>query len=457
MGNTQPLFAVIDVETTGGKPMNSKITEIAIIITDGNKIIDEYTTLVNPMKPIDRFVVKLTGISDAMVSKAPLFSELMPKIKEMIQDKIIVAHNVDFDYQMLQREFIEVGDYLNNQKLCTVKASKKVFKDITSFNLGNICSNLGIELTNAHRAYDDTLATTHLLHKVLEIYNYEFLKEEMNRQNHVIELPKHWKGIDLNEIQPFNVLYTCLNADKNPIFIDHSDNFQKKLFKILESYKNNEPKYKKIVEETVYLEYENMDLPLKAELKGLNLIQIHKPKFNKPFKSFTEKYTMYLEKDELGMYFLKISETSTFTNFPEGPYISSASFRNTEKIKIRILMNQELKALLFTKKHIQKEDKQHIEQKVKEYNIKFTKSFVEFCCPFKEGYYIFKSHEGKVEAIYVKNYYIHSWGTGELINNSIVDFNADFIFDTNQKITRKFLNILGSYSHKTIIITPHEY
>lgn len=452
MEEHKPLFAVIDLETTGGKPMNSKVTEIAIIISDGTQIIEEFTSLVNPKKLIDRFVVKLTGITDAMVSSAPLFSDLLPKIKELIGSKIIVAHNVDFDFQMLQREFIEAGDFLTNQKFCTVKASKKVFKDITSFNLGNICNSLGIELSNAHRAYDDTLATTHLLHKLLEKETFDFLVEEIQRQNYIFELPTHWEQIQFQDIQPFNVLYTCYNNDNIPIYIDANENFQKRIFKILDSYKNNESKYKKIVDETTRIEFESIELPLKSELKALNLIQQFKPKYNKPFKGYVNKYTLYFQKDELDLYYLKISETSALNPFPEGPHISSASFRNCEKIKNRICQNQFYKALQFTKKSILKEDKSTIEDKVKDYNIKFFKNFEEFCCPFKEGFYIFKTQEHKSEVVFVQNYYLHSWGQANIENDQLIDYQPEIIFDTNQKLTRKFLNILGAYSHKILII-----
>jgi DNA polymerase-3 subunit epsilon len=102
------LFAVVDVETTGGRPVDTKITEIGIVISDGKHIIHEYKALINPTRKIDWYVTKLTGITDEMVASEPTFGELADEINSLIKDKIFVAHNVDFDYGLIKREFLEI-------------------------------------------------------------------------------------------------------------------------------------------------------------------------------------------------------------------------------------------------------------------------------------------------------------------------------------------------------------
>jgi len=93
-------FAVVDIETTGGFPEQHGITEIAIVLMDGNQIEGQYSTLVNPHQPIPPFIVNMTGISDAMVSKAPSFHLVADKIYQLLHDRVFVAHNVNFDFHL---------------------------------------------------------------------------------------------------------------------------------------------------------------------------------------------------------------------------------------------------------------------------------------------------------------------------------------------------------------------
>ena len=99
------MYSVVDIETTGGKSSSNRVTEIAIVKTDGKKIIETFSTLVNPHRKIDKFVVQLTGITDAMVANAPDFESIIEKIDEFTKDTIFVAHNIGFDYSIIKREY----------------------------------------------------------------------------------------------------------------------------------------------------------------------------------------------------------------------------------------------------------------------------------------------------------------------------------------------------------------
>jgi len=158
-----PLYAVVDVETTGGSYQNARLTEIAIYLFDGNEIIDEYTTLINPEQPIPFMITRLTGITDEMVADAPKFYEVAKKIVEITEGAIFVGHNVSFDYNFLRHEFKSLGYNYKRQTICTVRMSRKIIPGYASYSLGKLCNSLGIELFNRHRAAGDALATTYLL------------------------------------------------------------------------------------------------------------------------------------------------------------------------------------------------------------------------------------------------------------------------------------------------------
>lgn len=159
------MYAVVDIEATGGNHIKGKIIEIAIYIFDGDKVVDEYATLVNPEVKIDWYVTKLTGITNTMVKDAPVFSEVAFKILELIKGNIFVAHDVIFDYRFLRSEMKKAGFTLNEPKVCTLKLSEKYLPNADSYSLGKLCEALNIPIPedDRHRAAGDALATTKLL------------------------------------------------------------------------------------------------------------------------------------------------------------------------------------------------------------------------------------------------------------------------------------------------------
>ena len=114
------MYAIVDIETTGGKFNEEGITEIAIYRHDGYQIVDQFISLVNPERPIQAFVVSLTGINNSMLRQAPKFYEVAKRIVEMTQDAVLVAHNAQFDYRVLRTEFDRLGYYFERKTLCTV-------------------------------------------------------------------------------------------------------------------------------------------------------------------------------------------------------------------------------------------------------------------------------------------------------------------------------------------------
>lgn len=162
------MYAIIDIETSGGNHKQGKITEIAIYKHDGVKVVDEYVTLINPELKIDWYVKKLTGITDEMVATAPKFFEVAKNIVDITRDCIFIAHNVDFDYGFIRAEFKKLGYDYKRKKLCTVKLSRQLIPGMQSYSLGKLCDELGIVLEHRHRASGDALATVKLFELLLK-------------------------------------------------------------------------------------------------------------------------------------------------------------------------------------------------------------------------------------------------------------------------------------------------
>jgi len=115
------MYAIVDIETTGSYAAANGITEIAIFISDGERITDSFSTLVNPNQPIPHYIQTMTGITNEMVANAPAFEKVAKKIYKLLQDKIFIAHNVNFDYSFVKSHLEANGFSFNTKKLCTVR------------------------------------------------------------------------------------------------------------------------------------------------------------------------------------------------------------------------------------------------------------------------------------------------------------------------------------------------
>ncbi len=163
------MYAIIDIETTGGQPAQDRITELAIFVHDGQKVVDSYTTLLNPGRSIPPFITQLTGITNDMVADAPRFHEVARRVVEMTEGCVFVAHNVRFDYSFVKKEFADLGYNYSRKTLCTVRLSRSLIPGQPSYSLGKLCRSIGIPLEGRHRAAGDAEATSILFDRLLKI------------------------------------------------------------------------------------------------------------------------------------------------------------------------------------------------------------------------------------------------------------------------------------------------
>ncbi len=163
------MFAIIDLETTGGNAIQDRITEVAIILHDGQQTIGKFSSLVNPGCFIPSYITDITGIDDEMVAYSPTFRELTSTILEMTEGCVFVAHNVGFDYNFLKESFERLGIEFKRPKLCTVKTSRRLMPGLRSYSLGRLCEHLGIRIHDRHRAMGDAKATVTLLEHLIEL------------------------------------------------------------------------------------------------------------------------------------------------------------------------------------------------------------------------------------------------------------------------------------------------
>ncbi|UJX24479.1 VRR-NUC domain-containing protein [Pseudoalteromonas sp. CF6-2] len=160
------IYSVVDIETTGGLQGNNKITEIAVVQVQAGEVINQWASLINPERSIPPFITKLTGINAAMVRDAPRFEEIAATLRSLLKGSVFVAHNVNFDYGFIRKEYAALGQGFKMPKLCTVVESRRAFPKLKSYSLGNLAAHFELNLTNHHRALADATATAELLNLI---------------------------------------------------------------------------------------------------------------------------------------------------------------------------------------------------------------------------------------------------------------------------------------------------
>ena len=302
------MYAILDIETTGGSPKNCKITEIAIYIHDGNKIIDEYVTLVNPEVNIPYFITNLTGITNEMVENAPRFFEIAKKIVELTEGRIIVGHNVNFDYGFIKSEFKQLGYDYDRKTLCTVKLSRKIIPGYRSYSLGKICENLGISINGRHRAAGDAFATVrlfeHLMLKSAE--NGQELPLLSEQTGKLLNLNGFLRPEDINKIPDEAGVYYFHDSEGNLIYIGKSKNIHKRILDHLGNKKSR--RAMEMCEKIACISYELTGSELIALLKESHEIKHFKPFYNRSQRQTTYAIGLYESKDDHGYIVLKIKK-----------------------------------------------------------------------------------------------------------------------------------------------------
>lgn len=299
------MYAILDIETTGGQYNEEGITEIAIYKYDGHEVVDQFISLINPEKPIQPFVVKLTGINNAMLRSAPKFYEVAKRIVEITQDCIIVAHNAQFDYRVLRTEFNRLGFNFERQSLCTVELSQKLMPEQKSHSLGKLVRALGIPMSDRHRATGDAMATVQLFKLLLaKDLEKEIIKSLIKTDTKKGIAPKLF---DLLEgIPSVTGLYYIYKENGDLIYIGKSRNIKKRLN---QHFTGVSRKSKKIQREAFTIKYEETGSELIALLKECQEIKINKPVYNRSQKKTIFPWSIYAEKNALGYICLKLQKT----------------------------------------------------------------------------------------------------------------------------------------------------
>ncbi len=299
------MYAILDIEATGGKVGEESIIEIAIYKYDRKEIVDQFISLVNPQKKIDHFVQKLTHITDKMVLTAPKFHEIAKRIVEITEDCVLVGHNVMFDYRMLIQEFNRLGYNFEKEWIDTFEYSEQLIPGLPSYSLGKLCDSLGIIITDRHRASGDARATISLFKLLLDKDAKKIITKKTG-----LKQPKkaHSKYQKLLENLPNSVgVFYLFNSRDELIYISRSSNIAQSVNQIFTSKSFKSSKLKRY---TRSIKFEETGSGFLAALKENNEVLKNRPMYNqKLIENKVYPYGLYYLESKRGYSRLEIGKT----------------------------------------------------------------------------------------------------------------------------------------------------
>lgn len=300
-------FAIVDIETTGGSPGTDRVTEIAIVLHDGEKIIDRFESLINPERSIPYGITQITGITNEMVADAPRFYEVAKKVVEMTQGAVFVAHNVSFDYNFIRYEFQQLGYVFRRRKLCTVRLSRKVFPGLRSYSLGNLIKHFNIKVTDRHRAMADVMATIELMEKA-------FAQDENNETDNLVNLgiretrlPKNISLDQLHDLAEACGVYYFYNKEGEVVYVGKSVNIKKRAMQHFAAQTAKAVKMQQVIHD---ISYELTGSELIALLLEATEIKRLSPRFNSALRNRNMNWCIHKYINEAGYICFALAKTN---------------------------------------------------------------------------------------------------------------------------------------------------
>lgn len=301
------MYAIVDIETTGGYAAANGITEISIHLFDGEKVTRKFETLINPGQPIPNYISAMTGITDKMVANAPSFDKVAQTIYEILHDKIFIAHNVNFDYSFVKGHLKESGFELNCKKLCTVRLSRKIFPNFPSYSLGKLCDSLGITINDRHRAGGDTEATAKIFRLLLQNDKEDHIQKSLLRNSKEWILPPNVPKEHFDKLPYTPGVYFFHDKKGKVVYVGKANNVR---YRVNSHFSNNsESRQKQNFMRYVHgISHQDCATELMACILESAEIKKRWPIFNSSQKRWEDVYGIFVFEDQNGYLRLAIDK-----------------------------------------------------------------------------------------------------------------------------------------------------
>jgi DNA polymerase III subunit epsilon len=306
-------YAIVDIETTGGYAAANGIIEICIKTFDGETVVEEFETLVNPNQNIPRYIQAFTGINNEMVQDAPAFEEIAEKVYTYLQGNVFVAHNVNFDYSFIKNNLEFYGYSLNAKKPCTARLSRQIFPGLPSYSLGNLCNSLEINLTNRHRAGGDAEATVTLFKKLLDHDAKGVIQASLNRNSKEAVLPPNVPKSHFDALPKNPGVYYFHDQKGKVVYVGKAKNIRSR---VNSHFSNNSDSKQKqhFVRHVHAISFQSTATELMAAILESTEIKRLWPAFNTSQKRQEDLFGIFVYEDQNGYMRLAIEKKRKYSN-----------------------------------------------------------------------------------------------------------------------------------------------
>ena len=306
-------YAIVDIETTGGHAAANGITEIAVYIHNGERVIKHFETLINPQQLIPKFITSLTGIDNAMVANAPPFDEIADVLFELLNENVFIAHNVNFDYSFVKHQLKQCGYDLTAKKLCTVRLGRKTFPGLPSYSLGNLCRSLRINIENRHRAGGDAKATVKLFEYMLANGAQTHIDLMLKRTSAEQWLPLNLDKEVIDKLPSRPGVYYFHNSKDKVIYVGKAINIKKRVSSHF-THNDSDQKRQHFIRNIHKVSFKQCATELEAIVLESTEIKKLWPRYNKSQKQPQVKYALYSFEDNRG--YIRLAIDKKKKNFP---------------------------------------------------------------------------------------------------------------------------------------------
>jgi DNA polymerase-3 subunit epsilon len=221
--------AFVDIETTGCAPGTHRIIDVAVIGATGGTVDFEWQSLVNPGVHVPAGITALTGIDNDMLCDAPPFERIARELRERLEGRVFVAHNVRFDYGFIRRELAGVGDSWASPNLCTVRLSRALYPDMPRHNLDAVMERHGIVIENRHRAMPDAQALLAFWRKVRAVWPRELLQGALDQASHRATLPAALPPDLADDLPEGPGLYRFFGDAETLLYVSKANNLRERV------------------------------------------------------------------------------------------------------------------------------------------------------------------------------------------------------------------------------------
>jgi len=303
-------YAITDIETSG---RSNKITDIGIVVYDDQlgEIVETYESLVNPECSIDPFVQGMTGITNDMVADAPRFFEIAKEVFQITENRVFIAHNVGFDYNIIRQEFKDLGGAFNRKKLCTIRLARTILPGLKSYGLGNLCKELAIKNHARHRAMGDAMATTDLFQILLDHDNENHLGFSLKKISREATLPPNLERKTYDMLPHSTGVYYFHNQEGRVIYVGKAKDIRSR---VTNHFLDQTAKKLRMNRETYDISYKETGTELLALLIEAHEIKEHFPEYNSAQKYTGSGYVLTNFKGMDGIERLEIVKKQKYVN-----------------------------------------------------------------------------------------------------------------------------------------------